>query len=92
MGFIFSRWFFLLLIITFLAFASGFGACLFDWNTVQACSTEVLHGWKDVITTFFDDLRIQIIAAVNEMLGGVELPFKGVTLPKINLPTKSSFL
>ena len=34
--------------VTFTAFASGFGDCLFDLNKIDACIA-VAHHWQDVL-------------------------------------------
>ena len=47
--------FFLLTGATFLAFASGFGVCLFDLSTVDACLA-VSREWVDIFKGMGDHL------------------------------------
>ena len=54
--------FFLLTGTTFLAFASGFGVCLFDLDTVDAC-LDLSHHWVAVLREMGDHI-IQWGAAI----------------------------
>jgi len=47
--------FFLLTGFTFMAFASGFGVCLFNLNTVDACIATASN-WVDVFRSMGDHL------------------------------------
>lgn len=47
--------FFLLTGFTFVAFASGFGVCLFNLDTVDAC-IEVSRSWVDVFHSMGDHI------------------------------------
>lgn len=47
--------FFLLTGVSFAAFASGFGVCLFNLETVDAC-VEVANGWVDIFRAMGDHL------------------------------------
>lgn len=47
--------FFMLTGATFVSFASGFGVCLFDLSTVDAC-VEVANSWVDIFRTMGDHL------------------------------------
>lgn len=51
-----SGGFFMLTGVTIAGFASGFGVCLFDVNTIDAC-VEVARQWQDV----FMDMGAKII-------------------------------
>ena len=53
--------FFLLTGVSFLAFASGFGVCLFDLKTVGACAAHA-EGWVDVFRAMGDHLIAWAIA------------------------------
>lgn len=55
--------FFLLTGATFLAFASGFGVCLFDLDTVDAC-VAVAEGWRDKFQVMGDHVIAWGIAIV----------------------------
>ena len=55
--------FYLLTGATFMAFASGFGVCLFNLNTVGAC-IEVANSWLDVFLDMGKHLLEWAIAIV----------------------------
>ena len=81
MAFIFSRSFIGLAIVIFLAFASGFGACLFDSETIGSCSGKVLLGWENTLSSISDKMVASIISSFHNFVGGIQMP--KVTLPKI---------
>lgn len=47
--------FFMLTGVTFAAFASGFGVCLFNLNTVDAC-VQVANNWVDIFRSVGDHI------------------------------------
>lgn len=60
--------FYMLTGVTFLSFASGFGVCLFNLDTVTEC-VEVANNWVDVfldVGMHIINWSIQIIKAVFE--------------------------
>ena len=56
--------FYLLTGVTFMAFASGFGVCLFNLETVDAC-VEVARSWTDVFLDMGKHLITWAIALVH---------------------------
>jgi hypothetical protein len=56
--------FYLLTGVTFAAFASGFGVCLFNLNTVDAC-VDVANTWVDVFHAMGDHLIAWAFAIFN---------------------------
>lgn len=57
--------FYLLTGVTFVTFASGFGVCLFNLDTVDACM-QVANGWVDVFRQMGDHI-IQWMFAVGRI-------------------------
>ncbi len=58
--------FYLLTGVTFLSFASGFGVCLFNLDTIDAC-VDVANNWVDVFLEMGTHIiiwAIQLIKAV----------------------------
>ncbi len=55
--------FFLLTGFSFMAFASGFGVCLFNLETVDACA-EVASGWVDIFRAMGDHIIAWFFALV----------------------------
>lgn len=60
--------FYLLTGFTFLAFASGFGVCLFDINQIDAC-VEAANKWVDIFMKMGNHLIEWAIALVNAAFG-----------------------
>lgn len=56
--------FFLLTGVTFTAFASGFGVCLFNLDTVDAC-VQVAQNWVDIFRGVGDHLIAWAFAIVH---------------------------
>ena len=81
MAFIFSRSFIGLVIVIFLVFASGFGACLFDSETIGSCSEKVLLGWESTFSAISDKMVASIISSFHSFVNGIQMP--KVNLPKI---------
>lgn len=62
-----SGGFFMLTGVTLAGFASGFGVCLFDINSVDAC-VEVARQWQDVFMGVGERILTWAVALVHAIL------------------------
>lgn len=61
--------FYLLTGVTFFSFASGFGVCLFNLDTVDKC-VAVANGWVDVFQQMGDHIITWAFAIMRSVMGG----------------------
>ncbi len=59
--------FYMLTGVTFLSFASGFGVCLFNLDTIDAC-VDVANSWVDVFLDMGTHIIIWAIALIKAVL------------------------
>ncbi|MFO0388128.1 MAG: hypothetical protein ACK502_00190 [Alphaproteobacteria bacterium] len=60
--------FYMLTGVTFLSFASGFGVCLFNLDTIDQC-VDVANNWVDVFLDIGNHIIIWAITLVKTILG-----------------------
>lgn len=65
--------FFMLTGVTFAAFAAGFGVCLFDLETIDAC-VEVAESWVDILRKVGDHIIAWFIALCQAVFDRPHVP------------------
>ncbi len=60
--------FYVLTGVTFLSFASGFGVCLFNLDTIDAC-VDVANSWVDIFLSMGTHIIVWAITLIKAIFG-----------------------